>query len=216
MVTNSSSFMFTSAFPALAADLDSDDQLVETARVTRSDRGLRVSGYLVRSSDDAERALGSWYELLSDPAGELRRLTIRCDSAYGERSLSLTRAPQGPWVADRADGSRPDPAARSDPALVGNTDVVLAGSLLTLSLPAWRLHLDAAVEGGSTTVEVAVIDLPELTISSKSVTYRTVATDPDGTAEILVTSGNGESIVVVDANGLVPRARWRRLASLNE
>jgi hypothetical protein len=189
--------MFTSTSAAVPADLDSDDLLVETARLTRSDRGLRASGYLLRSSDDPERAYGSWYELLSDPAGELRRLTVRCDSVFGERSVSLTRAPEGPWVAD---------GSRSHPALAGSTDVVLAGSLLTLSLPAQRLALHRAAEGTSTVADVAVIDLPELTISSEKVTYRTLSTDPNGTAEIAVTSGNGESLVVIDANGLVPRA----------
>lgn len=195
--------MFSAASTAVTADLDTDDLLLETARVTRSDRGLRASGYLVRNSDDAERAYGSWYELLCDPRGELRRLTIRSDSVFGERSLSLTRAPEGPWVLDRADGTV------SDAALADASDVVLAGSLLTLSLPAHRLGLHASEVDASTEVEVAVIDIPEFSLSSERVTYRTLSTsvtDLGSIAEIAATGGNGDSVLSIDADGLLPRA----------
>lgn len=194
--------MFTSASAAAAPDAPSDDLVLETARVVRSDRGLRINGYLVRSGEDVDRAFGCWYSLLSDPAGRLRRLTVRADSAIGERSFTLTNAPGSTWVLDRGDGQQTQPDFAPD------TDVVLAGSLLTFALPARRLQLERSATGSdgsdeSTTIEVAVIDIPELTFSTELVTYRAVGADPDGRQQVAVISGNGQSKVAIDDNGFV-------------
>ncbi|WP_154674103.1 putative glycolipid-binding domain-containing protein [Nakamurella lactea] len=197
MAIPQSSFMFTSTSSAAAPDALADDLVLETARVVRSDRGLRVNGYLVRSAEDADRAFGCWYSLLTDPAGNLRRLTVRADAAIGERSLSMTKAPGTPWVLDRADGRQQQPDLGDD------TDVVLAGSLLALSLPAQRLALHHSEVGASTSVEVAVVDVPDLTLSTERVAYRTVSKSADGTVEVAVTSGNGESLLTIDRNGVI-------------
>lgn len=179
-------------FSRTSADDADHGSRMETTRLVRSERGLRANGYLVTVGDNAA---GSWYSLMCDPAGQLRRLTVRTDSAIGERSLSLTRAPDGPWVLDRADGEQ------SEPALAGVDDVVLGGSVLSHALPIHRHAIQTGDEGSSLTVEVAVISIPDLSVSLERIAYTTVAKGPDGSAEISVTCNDVGTIVPVDADG---------------
>ncbi len=170
---------------------------METARLVRSERGLRANGYLVSGGDDAA---GCWYSLMCDPAGRLRRLTVRADSAIGERSLSLTRAPGGPWVLERADGEQ------TEPALAAVDDVVLGGSVLSHALPIHRHAIHTSGEGSSQTIEVAVISIPELSVSLEQITYTTAARAEDGSTEISVTCNDVGTIVPIDATGSIAGA----------
>ncbi len=179
-----------------AADLGHDARM-EAARLVRSERGLRANGYLVTVGDSAS---GSWYSLMCDPAGQLRRLTVRADSAIGERSLSLARAPGGPWVLDRADGEQ------AEPALAAVDDVVLGGSVLSHALPIHRHAIHTGDEGSSQTIEVAVVSIPDLSVSLEHITYTTAAKGQDGSAEISVTCNDVGTIVPVDANGIIAGA----------
>lgn len=179
-------------FSWTSADGADQGSRMETARLVRSERGLRVNGYLVTVGVNAA---GSWYSMMCDPAGQLRRLTVRADSVIGERSLSLTRAPGGPWVLDRADGKQ------IEPALAAVDDVVLGGSVLSHTLPIRRQAMHTGDEGSSQTIEVAVISIPDLTVSLEHITYTTSVKGQDGSAEISVTCNDVSTIVPVDAAG---------------
>ncbi|NNG37601.1 putative glycolipid-binding domain-containing protein [Nakamurella aerolata] len=154
--------------------------VAETARLVFSDRGLRANGYLL--SDQ----FGSWYSLMADSTSALRRLTVRADSALGERSLTLTSAPGSPWVAERADGGP------TDPALTDDADVLLVGSAAMLALPlARRLATDPdalPADGSQLQLPVTEVTVPELTVQQGTVDYRRLpaADDLDGTAAELV------------------------------
>lgn len=123
----------------------------------------------------------------------------------GERSLSLTRAPGGPWVLDRADGEQ------AEPALAAVDDVVLGGSVLSHALPIHRHAIQAADESSAQTIKVAVISIPDLSVLVEQITYTTAAKAQDGSAEISVTCNDLGTIVPVDADGTIAGAIYLRV-----
>lgn len=168
-----------------------DGLQMETVQVSLSGRAMRATGYLVCAR---ERAYGASYSVVVDNEGRSRRITVRCDDASGERSLSLTRSPDGPWIAETVAGSVPHPE------LADATDVYLDGSPFTASLPVRRLGLQEET-GRSGSVTVASISLPELELSPIQHSGTTTAVDADG-AWITYVGSYGERAVRVDSDGL--------------
>ena len=66
-----------------------------------------VCGPTATSSTPATEPYGGSYSLLVDAQGRTRRLSAQSDSLEGERHLSLTRTPGGPWVVESTSGSNP-------------------------------------------------------------------------------------------------------------
>lgn len=168
-----------------------DGAHVETVRVAYSGLTLRATGYMVSTRDPA---YGASYSIVVDAKGRTKRITVRCDAIAGERSLTLTRHVDGPWIAETVAGSAPQPA------LGQASDVYIADSALAASLPVRRLglHLEVGAEAEFT---VASISLPDLTVTPVVHRGHTEAID-DGRARIAYSGSYGQRRVTVDPDGL--------------
>jgi hypothetical protein len=168
-----------------------DGRQVESVRVAISGLALRATGYIVSAG---QHPYGASYSVVVDNEGRSRRMTVRSDDADGERSLALTRSPGGPWVAETATGSVPQPD------LDEATDIYLVGSAFAASLPVRRLAL-ATEHGASADVTVASISLPGLVVTPVVHQGRNESVDEDG-ARIAYSGPFGDRVVVVDHDGL--------------
>mgnify|MGYP001141246736 CR=1 FL=1 len=168
-----------------------DGRQVETVRVALAGLALRATGYIVSAG---EHPYGASYSVVVDSEGRSRRMTVRSDDVDGERSLSLTRSPGGPWVAETATGSAPQPDL--DEAV----DIYLVGSAFAASLPIRRLRLGAD-ESESAEVTVASISLPGLVVSPVLHHGRSESVGPAG-ARIAYRGPFGDRLLLVDGDGL--------------
>lgn len=162
-----------------------DGRRLETVRAVITERGLRANGYIIDAGEDA---YGGSYSLLADAKGRTRRLSAQSDSIEGERHLSLTRSPGGPWVVESTSGSNPL-YALNDAA-----DIDLDASTFSHSLPLRRL----SARGADTdldreqTVVVACVSFPTLAVRAVEhhYTFRAAGVvsyrGPDGAAELTV------------------------------
>lgn len=167
-----------------------DGRQVETVRVAISDLALRATGYIVCAGP---HGYGATYSLVVDPEGCTRRVAVRSDDGDGERSLTLTRATDGPWIGEDITGSTPMTA------LNGALDVYLVGSAFAASLPIRRLGLHTG--GGETAVTVASIALPSLEVSAVEHRGAFIGADDDG-ATIAYTGQFGSRDLRVDTDGV--------------
>ncbi len=168
-----------------------DGRQVETVRVALSGLALRATGYIVSAG---ERPYGASYSVVVDAEGRSRRMTVRSDDEAGERSLSLTRSPGGPWVTETPTGSQPQPDLDS---AVG---IYLVGSAFAVSLPIRRLGLQTEA-GREEDLTVASISLPGLVVTPVVHHVRNESVDADG-ARIAYAGPFGDRELVVDADGL--------------
>ncbi len=165
---------------------------LETVRTVITERGLRANGYIVQAG-----SYGASYSLLVDAQGRSRRITVQSDSPQGERHLSLTRTPGGPWVVESTSGSNPLHAL--DEAL----DVDLESSTFTNALILRRTRVtsgdpDGPGVGAETKVTVARISMPTLTVEAveQSYTYR-------GDGVVSFRGPIGQAELTVDENSFV-------------
>lgn len=171
-------------------------QRLETVRTVVTERGLRANGYII---DAGAQPYGGSYSLLVDAKGRTRRLSAQSDSLEGERHLSLTRTPGGPWVVESTSGSNPLYA------LDDAVDIGLDASTFSHSLPLRRLAVlghDTDVDAEFTVV-VACISFPTLAVRPVAhhytfrgaglVSYR----GPDGDGDLTVDT----QFFVVDVPG---------------
>ncbi len=168
-----------------------DGHHLETVRVVLTERGVRAAGFIVSAG---KLTYGASYSVIADADGYTRRATVRCVTADGERSLTLTRSPDGPWLAEGAGGT-----ATPVPELAPALDVYLGGSPFSASLAIRRLNLQA--EPAEHTVTVAAISLPSLTVKPVEHHARTVSVDDNG-ATISYSGPFGDRNITVDTEGL--------------
>lgn len=171
-----------------------DGHKVESVRVAVSGLALRATGYIVSTDSPA---FGASYSIVVDGDGRTRRIAVRCDDVTGERSLSLTRSPGGPWIADSVSGSV------TMPELSDAADVFLIDSAFSASLPVRRLGLHTS-PGSEADVTVAAISLPDLTVRPAVHHGRTREITEDG-AVIDYSGSFGERTLLVSADGLFAR-----------
>jgi hypothetical protein len=126
----------------------------------------------------------------------VNRISIRCDNAEGERSLTLSRSPGGPWLAGGPGGESPLPQ------LDAATDIYLGGSAFAVSLAVRRLVLRGDATEGQVTVTVASISLPSLTVKAVEHRGRVLSADADG-ARIAYSGPFGDRTITVDRDGLL-------------
>lgn len=168
-----------------------DGAKIETVRVAYSGLALRATGYIVSTR---EPMYGASYSVAVDAMGRTKRITLRTDDVAGERSLTLTRPEGGPWIAETATGSVPQPL------LAAAQDVYVADSAFFVSLPVRRLGLHTTV-GAEAEVTVASISLPDLTVTPHVHHGLTDAIGEDG-VHLTYTGSYREGHVTVDSEGL--------------
>ena len=167
----------------------------EAVRVLLNGPSMRATGYIVSMG---ELAYGASYSVLTDVSPSTTRLSVRCDNAEGERSLTVTRSANGPWLAGGPSGDSPMPQ------LQDATDIYLGGSAFAGSLALRRLWLqrdsDDAVR--EATVTVASISLPSLAVKAVQHHGRIESAD-DGGGRIAYSGPFGDRMIVVDKDGLI-------------
>lgn len=172
-----------------------DGGKVESVRVALAGLAMRATGYIVSTQ---EPAFGASYSVVVDNAGRTRRIAVRCDELAGERALTLTRSPGGPWIAESVAGSV------TQPSLGEAEDVYVADSAFFASLPVRRLGLHQEV-GAEVEVTVASISLPDLEVAPIVHRARTEAITDEG-ALIAYSGSYGDRHVLVDGDGLFVRS----------
>ncbi len=157
-----------------------ENRRLETVRVVLTDRGLRANGYLI---DTTAVQYGASYSMFTDARGRTRRLTVQSDSLDGERHLTLTRTPGGPWLVESTAGSKPLYALNEA------VDIDMDASAFSNTLPMRRLQLPSpeppstddtarnqAVENRTAEREfrviVACVSLPTLAVRAVEHHYR--------------------------------------------
>jgi len=165
---------------------------LETVRTVLSERGLRANGYIIRGGHDA--GFGCSYSVLADAQGRTRRLSVQSDVYDGERHLSLTRTPGGPWVLESTSGSSPLPE------LDAAQDIDLQASAFTNSLALRRAGLVGADVpiGTEATIVVARVSMPELTVEPVEHHYTVLGSNQIGYSGLL-----GDLVLTVDDDGFV-------------
>lgn len=168
-----------------------DGRQLETVRVDTSGSSLRATGYVISTGHSS---YGTTYSLVVDDEGRSRRMSVRCDDASGQRSVSLTRSPGGPWIFETITGSE------THGELDDATDVYLVGSAFAVSLPIRRLHLHETV-GAQAEVTVASIHLPDLTVQPVVHSGVCEQIDADGQALINYSGPYGDRQLLIDSDG---------------
>lgn len=165
----------------------------EHATLTLRDTGLSLVGTVVGAEADIPVRIE--YRVMTDGAGVTKAAHIRDLRGFEQRALTLERTAKGVWSVN----------GRVDRTLKGCTDVDLACSPSTNTLPIRRLRLRV---GGSQTIQAAWVRFPELTVTKGAQTYTRLDEftyrydSPTFSAEL-----------VVDDDGLVAAyAEWRRTA----
>ena len=167
-------------------------QRLETVRTVLSERGLRANGYIISGAGDS--GYGCSYSILADAQGRTRRLSVQSDVVDGERHLSLTRTPGGPWVLESTSGTT------SLPVLDAAQDIDIQTSAFTNSLALRRLGLtgpDVAI-GTETTVVVARVSMPSLTVIAAETHYTVLGRNQIGYSGTL-----GDLVLTLDDDGFV-------------
>jgi hypothetical protein len=156
---------------------------------------MRASGRLI-VAPDAEGTYSAEYELTIDESGIVRRVLVRSTSLGHERQMSLSRSGEGNWLVDDGSGVRRG-------TYEGAVEVNIEDVLFTNALPIRRLNLHR--ESGADTQPVIFLSLPELQVTVRQETYRTVSTveGEPGRAVISYETGGNEVELTVTETGLV-------------
>lgn len=171
-----------------------DGPRLETVRVLLGARGMRASGTVVSAVDGSAAAFAASYSLATDGAGVVRRLSVRCTTASGERQLNANRSEEGVWLVDHGFGG----AART--RFDGAMDVDVAECVLFNALPVRRLRLHR--EFGAHELATVYVDLPSLAVELMRQDYRTVAVRDDS-AVVELATGRFSAELTLDTHGMV-------------
>jgi hypothetical protein len=156
---------------------------------------MRASGRLI-AAPDAEGTYSAEYELTIDESGVVRRVLVRSTSLGHERQVSLSRSGEGNWLVDDGSGVRRD-------TYDGAVEVNIEDVMFTNALPVRRLNLHR--ESGEYTQPVIFVSLPDLQVTVRQETYRTVSTlDGDPQRAVICYETGGDKVdLTVTENGLV-------------
>ena len=159
---------------------------------------MRASGRLI-VAPDAEGTYSAEYELTIDESGVVRRVLVRSTSLGHERQVSLSRSGEGNWLVDDGSGVRRG-------TYEGAVEVNIEDVLFTNALPIRRLNLHR--ESGEYTQPVIFVSLPEMQVTVRQETYRTISTvstsdsEPRRAVVCYETGGNKVDLTVTES-GLV-------------
>ncbi|WP_333473411.1 putative glycolipid-binding domain-containing protein [Lolliginicoccus lacisalsi] len=176
------------SWPAVLTWRSTTAPRMESTRIQISGKRIKASGRLIGGPCEEHESFSASYDLVTDDAGETRRLSLRTTTAAGERVLSVSRDREGYWTVHEGTTS-----ARSRFGGALDVDVIL--SPFFNALPIRRLDLQH--EPGDEQVSVVYVSLPDLTVKEESLTYSA------GAEGIHVISPVASATVTVDADGFV-------------
>ncbi|GAA5151336.1 putative glycolipid-binding domain-containing protein [Nocardioides marinquilinus] len=172
-------------------------------RLARGDDGWLAHGVEVLADDGGGGGPGAcWFRVRLDDGWLTREVDVRCLAGDGERILALRADDDRRWTLD----------GRPRPDLDGCLDVDVAATPLTNTFPIRRLAggsgLAALAVGERTTLAVAWVDVPALTVARVEQTYERLGErawryrdDTHGAFDLTVDADG----VVVDYEGLARR-----------
>ena len=165
----------------------------ELCTLTIRDSGLSLVGTVLGA--EGGLPIRVEYRVLADRAGLTTAVHVRDLRGFETRTMTLERDAKDRWTVDGA----------VVPALKGCTDIDLACSPSTNTLPIRRLRLGI---GASHSIKAAWIRFPELVVVKAAQTYTKL-----DEFTYRYASGTFEAELTVDEDGLVAAyADWRRTA----
>lgn len=176
-------------WPAMLTWRSHDLTRIESARVQLSGNRIKATGRIVAAASAGHPAFSVGYDLVTDDAGATKRLSVDVTTAERERQLSIARDEENMWLISGQEGE-------SKEAVGGAVDVDLMFSPLFTALAIRRSGLHQ--HGGSATLPVVYVRLPDLTLVPATFAYR-----GSGGEAIMVKSPIAETTVVIDENGFI-------------
>lgn len=165
-----------------------EDRL-EQVRVAVTGERVKAYGRIIGAATETQEAFSASYDLVTNDAGLIKRLSLHLVRAGGDTQISITRDGQDAWLVQSARGME-----RND--FGGAQDVDLALSPFFNALPIRRLGLQTP---GTQTVAVPVayLYLPSGEVTAATLQY-TPAEDGIG-----IVSPVAQTTITVDENGFV-------------
>ncbi|MCX5042126.1 putative glycolipid-binding domain-containing protein [Aldersonia sp. NBC_00410] len=161
---------------------------MESVRVQLSGNRIRASGRIIGADCAEHPAFSASYDLATDEAGTVTRLSLRALVASGTRQKSISRDEDSYWTVE--DGTN---SLRSTFGGAVEVDVVLSPFFNTLPIRRLGLHAESV----DVEVPVAYVSLPDLTVREASLTYSS------GSDGISVISPVSSATLSVDKHGFV-------------
>jgi hypothetical protein len=165
---------------------------MESVRVQLSGKRLKANGRIVAAASETNPAFAAYYDLQTDEVGATKRLGMTVTLAERERQLAIARDEENMWLVTDHQGEH---RAGYDGAL----DVDLVFSPFFNALPIRRCGLTKRAD--SIAVPTIYVRLPEMSVSSATVSYSSAA--PGADEGIKVHSPTSEVTLTVDADGFI-------------
>ncbi|MCH9667216.1 MAG: putative glycolipid-binding domain-containing protein [Actinomycetia bacterium] len=163
---------------------------MESARVQVSGGRVKAYGRIVAAATPLHPSFGASYDLITDDLGATKRLSLTVTLAERERQMSIARDEENMWLVQDHSGQ----TSRS--AFDGSLDVDVIFSAFFNALPIRRTGVYRE-DGGSITVPVVYVRVPDLSVDVSTISYTSAA---DG---IRVDSPVAQTTVKVDADGFI-------------
>jgi hypothetical protein len=182
-----------SAWPAILTWRAHDASRMESARVQLSGNRIKAYGRIVAAASGTHPAFSASYDLVTDESGATKRLSLSITLAERDRQLSIARDEENMWLVQDHSGES------NRAAYNGALDVDVVFSPFFNALPIRRTGLYRRVD--SVTLPVVYVNLPDLTVSSASISYSSSGLDsPEG---IKLHSPVADTTITVDADGFI-------------
>ncbi len=165
---------------------------MESVRVQLSGMRLKANGRIVAAASEANPAFAAYYDLQTDEVGATRRLGMTVTLAERERQLAIARDEENMWLVTDHQGEH-------RAAFEGALDVDLVFSPFFNTLPIRRCGLTERAD--SIAVPTIYVRLPEMSVSSATVSYSSVG--PGADEGVKVHSPVSEVTLTVDADGFI-------------
>jgi hypothetical protein len=179
-------------WPAILTWRSHDATRIESVRVQVAGQRIKAHGRIASAATADNPAFNAAYNLVTDDGGGTKRLSLNVSVAERERQISIARDEEGMWLVTDNDGA-------SREAYDGALDVDMVFSPFFNALPIRRTGLHQRAE--SVTLPVVYVYLPDLTVSTASISYS--SSGPDGGEGIKLHSPISETTVVVDDDGFI-------------
>ncbi len=165
------------------------EERLEQVRVAVTGKRVKAYGRIIGAATETHEAFSASYDLITNDAGLIKRLSLHLVRAGGDTQISITRDGQGTWLVQSARGTE-----RSD--FGGAQDVDLALSPFFNALPIRRLALQKAGPE-PVSVPVAYLYLPSGDVTAATLQYTPAE------AGIDIVSPVAQATITVDDFGFV-------------
>lgn len=165
---------------------------MESVRVQVNGHRIKANGSIVSAGTDSTPPFTASYDLVTDEAGDTKRLSMTVTLAERERQLSIARDEENMWLVQDHTGHT------SRAAYDGALDVDVVFSPFFNALPIRRTGLYRRADAVS--LPVVYVWLPDLTVEPVTIGY---TSDRDDKNEIKLHSPVADTTITVDGDGFI-------------